>query len=111
MASESRVLYIGCTNDLVRRVCEHKLHTSDGFTHRYYITKLVYYEVYDTAYKSIRREKILKGWRRSKKVALIASMNPQWEDLYYIDHEEFIYLQAVNGRILHAVQDDGLEEG
>ncbi len=80
MANESRMIYTGVTNDLERRVYQHK-QKLDGFTKKYNSTKLVYYEVTDDARSAIRREKQLKGWLRSKKVALIDSMNPLWRDL------------------------------
>ena len=81
LASRSRVLYIGVTNDLQRRVSEHKLKTVPGFTARYNITRLVHYEFFENIRDAIAREKQLKGWRRSKKTALIESENPDWHDL------------------------------
>jgi putative endonuclease len=81
MASRSLTLYIGMTNDLFRRVWEHKMKINKCFTKRYRINRLVYYEVYDTPLEAIGREKQLKGWRRSRKVALIDSCNPTWSDL------------------------------
>ena len=75
-------LYIGVTNDLERRLYEHKNHLIKGFSSRYNITKLVYFETTSDVYSAIEREKQLKGWRRSKKNALIATMNPEWNDLY-----------------------------
>ncbi len=81
MASISRVLYIGMTNDLVRRVAEHKSGMIAGFTERYKTKKLVYCETYPRPYDAIVREKELKGWLREKKIALIESVNPQWQDL------------------------------
>ena len=76
------VLYTGMTNDLVRRVWEHKEQQIKGFTRRYNITKLVYYEVYDTPYDAIAREKQIKGGSRQKKIDLINSVNPDWKDLF-----------------------------
>ena len=81
MASYRGTLYTGVTNDLTRRVYEHRLKVVDGFTKRYNISKLVYYEDTDDVESAIAREKQIKGWRRSKKVALIESLNPYWEDL------------------------------
>jgi putative endonuclease len=81
MASRSRVLYVGVTNDLQRRVWEHKNHAVAGFTDRYNVTRLVYFEEGASAIDAIAREKQIKGWRRAKKVALIESMNPAWADL------------------------------
>lgn len=74
-------LYIGMTNDLQRRISEHKNKTVDGFTKRYNIYKLVYAEPFAYVDNAIAREKQLKSWRRDKKVALIESVNPQWMDL------------------------------
>ena len=81
LASRSRALYVGMTNDLLRRVFQHRLHTVPGHTARYRISRLVYFETTDSPYAAIIREKQIKGWRRSKKVALIDSGNPTWEDL------------------------------
>ena len=74
-------LYIGMTNDLMRRMKEHKTKTVRGFTARYNVCKLVYYEVSDYVINAIEREKQLKGWIRKRKLALIESMNPNWYDL------------------------------
>jgi putative endonuclease len=82
MASYSRVLYIGVTNDLNRRVYQHKTKAHpDGFTARYNVTCLVHYEAFADIRDAIAREKQIKGWRRSKKVELIESANPEWKDL------------------------------
>ena len=81
MASRSRVLYTGVTNDLARRVDEHKRSLLPGFTSRYHITRLVYFEQFDDVRDAIAREKQLKGWFRSRKVQLIEDRNPTWEDL------------------------------
>ena len=69
------------TNDLIRRVHEHKQKLADGFTKKYNITILAYYEVTPDVRSAIAREKQIKGWLRSKKIALIESMNPEWNDL------------------------------
>jgi putative endonuclease len=82
MASVSGVLYIGMTNDLLRRVWFHKHGLVDGFTKEYHVKKLVYYEATEDVRSAIEREKQLKKWRREKKVALIEKMNPNWKDLY-----------------------------
>ena len=74
-------LYTGVTNNLLRRVSEHKSGKGSDFTKRYNLTKLVYYEVTDDINAAIRREKQIKGWLRRKKIALIESMNPEWGDL------------------------------
>lgn len=81
-ASISKVLYVGVTNDLIRRVWEHKENLVIGFTEKYNVSRLVYYEVTDDVLAAIAREKQIKGYRREKKVALIAVMNPAWKDLY-----------------------------
>ncbi len=81
MASRSRTLYIGVTNDLVRRVYQHKQHQGAEFTTRYNITRLVYYETTQDVRSAIAREKQLKGWLRTRKMTLIETMNPAWEDL------------------------------
>ena len=81
MASRSRVLYVGMTNDLQRRVEQHKQKLIEGFTQRYNITRLVYYEVTNDVHAALAREKQIKSWRRSKKTDLIESVNPAWKDL------------------------------
>ena len=81
MASSGRTLYVGVTNDLVRRVYEHKHGTVAGFTSKYKITKLVHHEATTDIQAAISREKQLKAWRRSKKVGLVESVNPEWKDL------------------------------
>jgi putative endonuclease len=81
MASRSHNLYIGVTNDIARRAREHKSHTSEGFTARYNVDRLVWYEIYSDIHRAIGREKQLKGWVRSKKIALIEALNPTWQDL------------------------------
>ncbi|MBN1388807.1 MAG: GIY-YIG nuclease family protein [Bacteroidales bacterium] len=75
------VLYIGVTNNLKRRVCEHKTRFSKGFTWRYNVDKLVYYENFKTISKAILREKRLKKWKRAWKEELINNFNPEWRDL------------------------------
>ena len=81
MMSRSDTLYTGVTNDLQRRVYEHKAKLVDGFTKKYNINMLAYHEETSDVEAAIHREKQIKAWRRSKKVALIESMNPQWRDL------------------------------
>ena len=81
MTNRSRTLYTGVTNDLVRRVYEHKQKLIEGFTKKYNITILVHYEATPDIRSAIAREKQIKGWLRSKKIALIESANPQWRDL------------------------------
>jgi len=81
MTNHSGTLYVGVTNDLRRRVWEHKQKLIEGFTKRYNITRLIYYEETSDANAAIAREKQIKGWLRKKKVALIESVNPGWKDL------------------------------
>ncbi len=81
LASLSGTLYIGITDDLERRMVEHKEGLIPGFTKQYGVHRLVYFEVYSDVRNAIRREKQLKGWRREKKIALIRSTNPSWKDL------------------------------
>ncbi len=81
LASKSRRLYVGVTNDLERRVYEHKKKLADGFTKTYRIDRLVHFEDTSDVREAIEREKKIKGLLRAKKVALIESTNPTWEDL------------------------------
>src|SRR5438132_6744578 len=81
MTNKSRTLYMGVSNDLERRVYEHKHQLIDGFTSKYKIRFLVYYEMTTDIREAITREKQLKGWIRAKKTALIESVNPEWKDL------------------------------
>jgi putative endonuclease len=81
MTNKSGTLYTGVTNDLLRRVYEHKHKLIPGFTSKYNITCLVYYEATADIRAAIAREKQIKGWLRSKKIALIESVNPTWKDL------------------------------
>ncbi len=80
LASRSRTLYTGVTNNLRRRVREHKEGLNEGFAKKYRIHRLVYSETFEDVRIAIRREKQIKGWRREKKVALIRAANPTWED-------------------------------
>lgn len=75
-------LYIGVTNNLIRRIWEHKNNVVPGFTRKYCVHKLVYYEYFETMYDAISREKQLKAGSRKRKIALIESTNPGWRDLY-----------------------------
>jgi putative endonuclease len=79
---KNNVLYTGITNNLKKRVCEHKEKIIDGFTKKYNINKIVYYEIVKDSYNAISREKQIKGGSRAKKIALIEKMNPSWNDLY-----------------------------
>jgi putative endonuclease len=76
------VLYTGVTSDLIARVAQHKSKAHEGFTKRYQVTDLVYYEVFHSIRDAIRREKQIKGGSRQKKIDLINSMNPEWKDLF-----------------------------
>ncbi len=78
---DDSVLYIGVTSNLPRRLYEHRNGLVDGFTKKYNVNKLVYYEHTSDVYSAISREKQLKKWRRSKKNELVNNMNPQWRDL------------------------------
>jgi len=80
LASLSGTLYIGITNNLERRIVEHKEGLISGFTKQHGVCRLVYFEVYSDVRNAIRPEKQLKGWRREKKIALIRSTNPGWKD-------------------------------
>lgn len=97
MASASRVLYTGITNDLQRRVWEHKRKLVPGFTKKYNCTRLVHCELFDRVEDAIAREKEIKDWLRKKKIALIEGRNGTWKDLSWgwFDCE-----------VLHSVQDD-----
>jgi len=75
-------LYIGVTNDLVRRVGEHRLELTKGFTKKYDVHKLVYFEQFDDIENAISREKRLKKWNRAWRIRLIEELNPNWDDLY-----------------------------
>lgn len=81
MTNKSRTLYTGVTNDLQRRVYEHKHKLIPGFTSKYNINKLIYLEETSQVTDAIAREKQIKGWTRAKKIALIDSQNPEWRDL------------------------------
>ena len=74
-------MYIGVTDNLARRVFEHKTGANDGFTKKYNVYKLVYAETFDDMRYAIKREKQLKGWTRCKKIALIESANPEWQEI------------------------------
>lgn len=81
MSNKSRTLYIGYTNDLYSRVLEHKQKVVAGFTSKYNINRLLYWESHETMQTATTRETQLKGWTRAKKIALIEAMNPGWQDL------------------------------
>lgn len=81
LASTSRVLYIGVTNDLSRRVWEHRNGAGSKFADKYHVNRLVHYEQFESAYNAISREKQIKGWLRRRKIELIEAANPGWRDL------------------------------
>jgi putative endonuclease len=81
MTNRSKTLYTGITNSLVRRVREHKLGIGAAFTSKYKLDRLVYFERFENVHNAIEREKVIKGWLRIKKIALIVSANPAWKDL------------------------------
>jgi len=81
-STKNGTLYVGVTNDLMRRVGEHKESLVEGFTNKYKINKLVYFETYNDINEVILREKRLKKWNRGWKISLIEKMNPEWNDLY-----------------------------
>ncbi len=76
-----KVMYIGVTNDLKRRITEHRLHIIPGFTQRYNVYKLVYFEHFTDIRDAIGREKELKGWTRARKNALVEERNPEWAEI------------------------------
>lgn len=78
----NKVLYTGMTNNLIKRVYEHRNKIIEGFTKKYKMTKLVYYEIFDDPISAITREKQIKGGSRRKKIELIINSNPEFEDLY-----------------------------
>ena len=85
LSSDTKTLYIGVTRDLEKRLYEHRMGLIEGFTKRYNIKKLVYYEETSNVKTAIDWEKQLKGWRREKKIRLIESKNPRWKDLFMAD--------------------------
>ena len=88
-------LYIGVTNDLKRRIAEHKLHINSGFSDKYNVEKLVYYETHEQMYDAISREKQLKNWHRKWKEDLINENNPEWNDLAESIGLDEEYVQSV----------------
>jgi putative endonuclease len=117
MASKSRVLYMGVTNDIWRRVWEHKNNAITGFTSKYCVHRLVYLETFKYIGNAIAREKHLKGWLRERKVALIRFANPTWEDLSekWVDEKNFINVKveasAGEKQALRSAQDDKSYKG
>ncbi len=76
-------LYIGVTSDLAKRIWEHKNNMVEGFSKRYDVHRLVWYELHETMESAIQREKQMKEWKRKWKLELIESVNPEWQDIYY----------------------------
>jgi putative endonuclease len=76
-------LYVGVTSNLVQRIYQHKKGTMDSFTRKYGLTKLVYYEIHESMYAAITREKSMKRWRREWKIVIVERKNKSWQDLYY----------------------------
>ncbi len=81
-SNKNGTLYLGVTSDLLKRVYEHKNNLIDGFTKKYHVHRLVYYEETDNVNSAITREKRMKKWRRQWKIELIEKFNPDWKDLY-----------------------------
>jgi putative endonuclease len=81
LASQTRTLYLGVTSNLLRRVAQHRSMRVKGFSSRYKVTRLVHFETTSNAWAAIAREKQIKGWNRTKKISLIETANPGWEDL------------------------------
>ena len=99
VCSRTGTLYIGMTNSIYRRAREHKRGDVEGFASKYRCDRLVYYESFDDVHKAIGREKQLKGWIRAKKMALIDSKNPRWEDLAEKWGAQMAFAgEAINGR-------------
>jgi len=84
-SKKSGILYTGMTNDLDRRMLEHRSEVTQGFTQRYHVKRLVYYEMFNTPYEAICREKAIKKWYRKWKIELIEANNPEWMDLFSSD--------------------------
>ena len=102
----NRLLYVGVTNDIVRRIAEHKVKINKGFTYKYNCDKLVYYELHTLMTDAIAREKQLKNWKREWKNKLINDFNPQWNDLSEkigIDKE---YIEAVKAE--YSLRSEGI---
>jgi len=88
VASRSKVLYTGMTNNLERRIMEHEHGKGSRFTKRYNVNRLVWYETFRRPQEAVAREKELKGWIRARKIALIEAVNPSWEDLANVDPKD-----------------------
>jgi putative endonuclease len=104
LASKNKVLYVGMTNDLARRVFEHKEGLIDGFTKKYNVDRLVYYEVHPASESAVKRERQLKNWHRQWKINLIEEKNKQWKDLYEDISDPYKILYSINKEMLKQVQ-------
>lgn len=82
LSCRNGTLYVGVTSNLIQRIYEHKNNKYDGFTKKYKVKNLVYFEVFDDIEEAIQREKVIKGWLRQRKIALIEENNKEWKDLY-----------------------------
>ena len=91
LSSQRRVLYIGITSNIEQRIFQHKTHAFGGFTAKYNVASLVYFERHGSVMTAIRREKEMKAWRRKEKIKLIESSNPNWRDLSYGWYERHRY--------------------
>ncbi len=105
LSNKSRKLYIGVTNGLFLRVEQHRNGVHDGFTKKYKIHRLVYFERFQYINNAIAREKQLQGWLRGRKVALIEEQKPEWEDIYTPDAS----WRVEEKQILHYAQDDNVK--
>ena len=83
LSSKTKVLYVGFTEHLIKRVYQHKNNFVEGFTKKYYVHKLVYFETHTDVLQALTREKLIKRWKRQWKLELIEKENPNWKDLYY----------------------------
>lgn len=102
------MLYVGSTNDLSRRLFEHKLKLAEGYTKKYNISKLVYFESYNSREDSEKRERQLEGWLRKRKIGLIETLNPTWKDLSF----RFIYPESKAKELLRVFKNrefDGVQ--
>ena len=98
LASKTGTLYTGITSNLFRRVSEHKDHVLPGFTSKYNVNRLLYYEEYGTPDEAIKRGKTIKGWRREKKIKLIDAENPEWNDLANNWYDSYIRVSKLSSR-------------
>jgi putative endonuclease len=102
MTNRSMTLYTGVTNNLMRRVREHKAGIGSGFTSKYKLDRLLYFERFEEVHNAIEREKRIKGWMRIKKIALIVSTNPAWKDLAGVVRASSVPAGARNSRTVHS---------